>query len=115
MSHSKSFAVALFATLITSCAIHESYDATAEKMVGREMPSNSYGFSKLWKPDGKDSSHVLTEEEGAIGGEALSGCIDQLTVKYEPPPGEILRAIQILECMKDKGWQLLAEEFISTH
>jgi hypothetical protein len=114
MRKTTSLTTLVAAAFLPACSSMSAYESTAVELSSPERVASFYGFSKTWKPRGKDADYVLSDDEQVRLEFFLSSCISELTARFSPPPGTLLRAIQILECMNARDWDLVVEELIGT-
>lgn len=96
----------------TGCAVQSNYELSAREMLSAEYPKPSYGFLKSWKPLGKNYEYKLSGHEITQSSLDIEACVNYLSEKYPNPPKETLRSLQIIECMKAKGWSFEIEEIL---
>jgi hypothetical protein len=65
---------------------------------------------KTWKPLGRDRSYILSDWDNQRRDFFLGSCVSELTARFSPPPGEVLRAAQIVECMATRDWHLVVDD-----
>lgn len=92
--------------------MRSSYDQSAREMLSSEYPKPSIGFLKSWKPLGENYEYKPSKHEVAQSSLDMESCVKHLSSKYPNPPKETLRSLQIIECMKSKGWSFEVEEIL---
>jgi hypothetical protein len=97
-----------------ACSSVPPYEATAMALSGTEYSASFYGFSKAWKPIGRDRTYALSDDDILRREFLVGSCVSELTARFVPPPGPALRAIQLLDCMEARGWHLIVEDVIAT-
>jgi hypothetical protein len=108
----KVFAFFMATLFFTGCAMQSSYEQSAHEMLGAEYPKPSIGFLKSWKPLRKNYEYKLSKHEIEKSSLDMEACVKYLSSKYPNPPKETLRSLQIIECMKSKGWSFEVEEIL---
>jgi hypothetical protein len=106
------FTVFIAVLFFTGCAMQSGYELSAREMLSTEYLKPNLGFLKSWKPLGKNYEYNLSEHEIAQSALNMEACVSQLSSKYPNPPKETLRSLQIIECMKSKGWSFEIEEIL---
>ena len=106
------FVVLIAILFFTGCAMQSGYELSAREMLSAEYPKPNFGFLKSWKPLGKNYEYKLSEHEIAQNSLDMETCVNHLSSKYPNPPKETLRSLQIIECMKSKGWSFEIEEIL---
>lgn len=100
--------------LLVGCTTKSIYKSSADNLLRAEYPQPYHGFLKSWKPLGKKFAYELTEKESQQSYLDVEFCIENLYLKYSFPPSETLRVLQIIECMRTKGWHVEVEEILIT-
>jgi hypothetical protein len=118
MRHVRLIAALSIGAMLSACASPNPYASTAAALSGVEYSGVNNGFSKLWKPTGRNAAYTLSEEESQRGGNDLTVCVDDLSQKFDAPqgraPGRELRTVQLIDCMASKGWHMVVEELVVT-
>ncbi|WP_105172409.1 hypothetical protein [Pseudoalteromonas sp. T1lg24] len=87
-----------------------TYESTSEAILGSELGQSSSLLLQWWIPSDKSYEYRLSDHEKNVRDKNLENCIESLGKEYPKPPNTEIRAIQILECMRKKGWKLFREE-----
>jgi hypothetical protein len=108
-------ALSCFALLVYGCSSSAVYDRSAKHLTSFPWRGN-LGFLGEWQPIG-EPSRKRTEEEKEKAMDALSQCVQKLTVEIQgeykwPVPSEAMAAGQLIACMSEKGWQYQVGEVI---
>jgi hypothetical protein len=98
--------------LLAGCTARSDYKSSAVKALSAEYPQPHHGFLKSWKPVAKDLSYELSESEMQKSSADMESCVERLAARYPNPPRELLRVLQIIECMSGMGWRLEIDEII---
>lgn len=76
------------------------------------MFSSANGLVMRWRRLGNLGTTNIPSEEQAQSRDALAGCVDLLESTYRDAPRESVQAAQLLQCMRDRGWHLVLDEFV---
>lgn len=98
--------------LLVGCTAQSKYGSSSSEMLRTEYFKPNLGLLKSWKPLGKSYEYQTSEYEKEQIALSLEFCIEHLSSKYPSAPREPVRAIQIVECMKAKGWGFEIEEIL---
>ena len=98
--------------LLVGCSVQSNYGSSSREMLSTEYFKPNLGLVKTWKPLGKNHENEPSEHEKEQIALSLEICIEHLSSKYPNPPKESVRGIQIVECMKTKGWGFEIEEVL---
>ena len=98
--------------VLVGCSSQSNYGSSSREMLSTEYLKPNLGLVKSWKPLGKNHEYVPSEYEKEQIALSLEFCIEYLSSKYPKPPKEPVRVIQIVECMKTKGWGFEIEEVL---
>jgi hypothetical protein len=99
---------ALFASaVLASCSLSHRYASTAAK-------TESYPFE--WAPIAKNDGDDLTADERVRSRSDLDGCVRTLATirEYELKPTREERLIELVRCMKLKGWHIVRYSIVVT-
>ncbi|MCF2858402.1 hypothetical protein L1286_13015 [Pseudoalteromonas sp. SMS1] len=104
------FLAVIFLFMLVGCKTTGTYEQTSLELTGMELIEPYYGYYKSWVPLGSNHSLDLDDSQRGEPSIALRTCIKQLQSSHAKAPSHALRSVQLIECMKKKGWQLLIEE-----
>lgn len=97
---------------LPGCTAHALYQSSARELLREEWLQSYQGFVKSWKPAGKGSDYQLSESENDKLAKDEAFCAKHLSLQYPVPPAEVLRSLQIVECMEGQGWDLKIDELM---
>jgi hypothetical protein len=95
---------------LSACGATTRYGTTALELSGAASPAPADRLASAWKPLDRGYSYALSDEERVRARFFLDSCVSELTARFEPPPSRAIRAAQISDCMRARGWHLVVEE-----
>ena len=98
------------AFVCAGCVSASSYETTAQGLFGQQRFGSYQGLDLHWLPLDEDEIYAISSAERLESQNALEACAQELDAVHDRPPGESMRVVQLIQCMRDRGWHLLFDE-----
>jgi hypothetical protein len=95
----------------SGCVALPSYRTTAQRLSGEETFDGLGGIRMQWRRLGNEGTQNVPDEERNQAREALEACVEVFESVYSRVPRESVQVVQLMECMRDRGWHLAVDEF----
>ena len=68
------------------------------------------GFDMQWRRIGNEGPQNFSREDQDQSRAALAACVADFESDTSRDPREAIRVVQLLQCMRDRGWSLALNE-----
>ena len=70
------------------------------------------GFDMQWRRLGNEGPQNFSSEDQDQSRAALAACVADFESNTTQAPREAIRVVQLLQCMRDRGWSLTLNELV---